>query len=203
MTSALTPDQVRDHLNQIAALTAQLQAHMDALASDMPSASPTAVPCPTKADAVAIYVDGASQYSGGGWGVVVYIHGEVAIERGGYEEETTNNRMELQAAIEACKLITELGLHELGEKVPVYSDSQYVVKGITLWIQGWKRNGWRSSSGDVKNPDLWQELDALNLPVIKWQWVKGHNGNRGNERADTIAQGFACGKPVPLVNNLG
>jgi len=147
-----------------------------------------------------VYVDGANQYTGGGWAVVLYMDEDSTIERGGKVDDTTNNRMELQAAIEACKLLTELGLDQFSRKINLYTDSQYVQKGITEWIHGWKRSDWRNDT--IKNQDLWIELDALNLPVIDWKWVKGHSGVEGNERADMIAEGFASNKPVPLQNVL-
>lgn len=101
----------------------------------------------------------------------------------GGEAHTTNNRMELMAAIK--------GLESLKRscKVDLYTDSQYVRKGITEWIHGWKRNGWKTASKqDVKNRDLWQRLDELmQIHQVEWHWVRGHSGNVGNERADLLA----------------
>lgn len=101
----------------------------------------------------------------------------------GGEAHTTNNRMELMAAIR--------GLESLKRscKVDLYTDSQYVRKGITEWIHGWKRNGWKTASKqDVKNRDLWQRLDELmQAHQVEWHWVRGHSGNVGNERADLLA----------------
>lgn len=101
----------------------------------------------------------------------------------GGEAHTTNNRMELMAAIR--------GLESLKRscKVDLYTDSQYVRKGITEWIHGWKRNGWKTASKkDVKNRDLWQRLDELmQIHQVEWHWVRGHSGNVGNERADLLA----------------
>ncbi|EKQ70364.1 ribonuclease HI [Leptolyngbyaceae cyanobacterium JSC-12] len=149
-----------------------------------------------------IYIDGACQSTEGGWGVVVYLDEGVTLERGGYVADTTCNRMELQAAIEAVRLLQQLNL-ELDYKVPVYTDSQYVQKGITIWINNWKRNGWQGSSGEVKNVSLWVELDTLNKEVlVDWRWVKGHIGVQGNERADFIATAFAAQKQITLHNSF-
>lgn len=101
----------------------------------------------------------------------------------GGEPDTTNNRMELMAAIQ--------GLESLNRQIPVtiYTDSKYVLDGITKWIKGWKINGWRTAAKKpVKNDDLWRRLDeALAGHEVDWQWVKGHAGNEGNERADDLA----------------
>ena len=134
-----------------------------------------------------IYTDGACSGNPGpgGWGVVIYRDGETEELCGG-EAETTNNRMELQAAIEALRA-TE------GD-VRLFTDSQYVKNGVTQWIDGWKRNGWKTSARKpVKNQDLWRALDeATQGRGIDWRWVKGHAGDPGNERADALArQGLA------------
>jgi len=101
----------------------------------------------------------------------------------GGEPETTNNRMELMAAIAALSALREPC------QVKLTTDSQYVRKGITEWLTGWKRNGWRTAAkAPVKNADLWQRLDALNqLHQVEWRWVKGHSGHRENEIADALA----------------
>lgn len=105
------------------------------------------------------------------------------VELCGGEALTTNNRMEMMAVIKGLQAVSE------GSAVLIYLDSEYVRKGITEWISGWKRKGWRTSTGQpVKNSDLWRELDALvTTRQVTWQWVKGHAGNPGNERADALA----------------
>jgi len=134
-----------------------------------------------------IYTDGACSGNPGpgGWGV--YIAGADERELFGGEPETTNNRMEMQAVIEALKA-TE-------GPVILYTDSQYVKNGVTTWIHGWKRNGWKTASRKpVKNKDLWIEIDDLtSAREIDWRWIKGHAGHDGNERADELARrGAAC-----------
>lgn len=135
---------------------------------------------------VIIYTDGACKGNPGpgGWGVVL-ISGPHRKELFGGERETTNNRMELLAVIEALRALKRPC------DVRLYLDSQYVKKGITEWIAGWKTKGWRTASGQaVKNVDLWQQLDALVYDSghrIDWRWVKGHAGDEGNERADALA----------------
>lgn len=133
---------------------------------------------------VIIYADGACKGNPGpgGWGAWIQ-YGAASKELFGGELDTTNNRMELTAVIEA--------LRSLKRPCPVkiYTDSVYVQKGMTEWLQGWKTRGWRTSDKkSVKNDDLWKQLDALTQPHhIEWIWVKGHAGNAGNERADALA----------------
>ena len=133
---------------------------------------------------VEIYTDGACRGNPGpgGWGVILRL-GERERELWGGERQTTNNRMELTAAIR--------GLEALKRPVSatVHTDSQYVLKGISEWIHGWKRNGWKTSDKKpVKNADLWQALDALaGQHAVTWVWVKGHAGHPENERADSLA----------------
>ena len=117
----------------------------------------------------------------GGWGVLI-IDGDNRIEAYGGEAATTNNRMELTAAIEA--------LRATAGAIRLYTDSQYVKNGITVWINGWKRNGWRTADRKpVKNQDLWVTLDeAIKGRRIDWRWVRGHNGHPENERADALAR---------------
>ncbi len=117
----------------------------------------------------------------GGWGVLI-IDGENRTEIYGGESATTNNRMELTAAIEA--------LGATKGPLRLYTDSQYVKNGITDWIRGWKRNGWRTADKKpVKNQDLWVTLDGATASrAIEWRWVKGHNGHPENERADALAR---------------
>ena len=134
---------------------------------------------------VIIYTDGACSGNPGpgGWGAIL-VHGETRRELSGGESETTNNRMELQAAIEALNALKRPC------KVAVYTDSVYVRDGITKWIKGWQRNGWRTAAKKpVKNAELWQALQAALQPHdIDWHWVKGHAGHPENERADELAR---------------
>ncbi len=139
---------------------------------------------------ITIFTDGACSGNPGpgGWGAIL-IYGEHRKELLGGEKETTNNRMELTAAIEALKALKHDGC-----AVDLYTDSTYVKQGITEWIHGWKKRGWKNSQKKaVKNADLWQELDAnTQKHNISWHWVKGHAGHPENERADELArQGIA------------
>ena len=133
---------------------------------------------------VHIYADGGCRGNPGtgGWGVLLQA-GASEKELWGGEANTTNNRMELTAVIRALEALKR------PTKIHVHTDSQYVQKGISEWIHNWKRNGWRTADKKpVKNADLWQVLDALTKQhEIKWLWVKGHAGNPGNERADSLA----------------
>ena len=133
---------------------------------------------------VDIYTDGACKGNPGpgGWGALL-VYGGKEKELFGGEKETTNNRMELLAVIRALEALTRPC------QVRLHTDSQYVQKGISEWIHGWKRNGWRTSSKQpVKNADLWQRLDELAAGhAVEWRWVKGHAGHDGNERADQLA----------------
>ena len=136
--------------------------------------------------ALVIYTDGACSGNPGpgGWGVVMY-HGKRTKELSGGHPATTNNRMEMQAVIEALRAIKP----GFGGKTVLFSDSTYVLKGLQEWLPGWKKRGWKTAAKKpVKNADLWKELDALNQErSIDWRWVKGHAGDVGNERADTLA----------------
>ena len=133
---------------------------------------------------VTIYTDGACKGNpgAGGWGVLM-IAGVNRRELCGGESATTNNRMELTAAIEALRALKR------PTRVRLFTDSKYVMQGIETWIHGWKKNGWRTSDKKpVKNMDLWQALDALAAQQqIEWRWVKGHSGDPGNERADALS----------------
>ncbi len=137
-------------------------------------------------NAIDIYTDGACKGNPGpgGWGVLLK-SGDTVKELFGGENPTTNNRMEMQAVIEA------LGALKRPCAVTLHVDSQYVLKGITEWLPGWKARGWRTAAKQpVKNVDLWQKLDALVAGgghKIEWRWVRGHNGDPGNERADELA----------------
>lgn len=133
---------------------------------------------------VIVYTDGGCRGNPGpgGWGAVLQ-WGAHEKELYGSEPETTNNRMELLAAISALEALKR------PLSVELYTDSQYVRKGITEWIHNWKRNGWKTASKQpVKNQDLWQRLDAaLSIHNVEWHWVKGHAGHPLNERADQLA----------------
>jgi ribonuclease HI len=150
---------------------------------------------------IEIYTDGAclkNPGGPGGWAYVMLKDGMV-YENGGYTEVTTNNKMELTAAIEALKAV-----NQYNQKAAVHTDSQYVKNGITTWIKSWKSRGWERKGDrggkEVKNLELWQELDELNSNLIEWHWVRGHAGNVHNNRADEIASGFARRKKVDLAN---
>ncbi len=137
-----------------------------------------------------MYVDGAclGNPGPGGWGVHAEINGKIK-EWSGAEADTTNNRMEMMAAISALEEIP------VGSTVTMYSDSQYVTKGISEWLPKWKKNSWKTANGTpVKNQDLWRRLDkAAHCHNVNWRWVRGHAGNPGNERADQLAN-EACGR---------
>ena len=145
-----------------------------------------------KSKGLVIYTDGACSGNPGpgGWGALMQF-GDAEKELYGGEEETTNNRMELTAAIKALEAIKP------GYKGPItlWTDSTYVMKGITEWIHNWKARGWKKSDKKpVVNADLWKELDAVNEQWdVTWRWVKGHAGEEGNERADALAR-----KGVPI-----
>ncbi|MDM7983793.1 MAG: ribonuclease HI [Maricaulis sp.] len=135
---------------------------------------------------ITIHTDGACSGNPGpgGWGAILEWNGHRKELHGG-ERDTTNNRMEMQAAIEALK-----ALKKPGRTVVLITDSVYLRDGITKWIHGWKKRGWKTADKKpVKNVDLWQELDALTREhTIEWRWVKGHAGDPGNERADELAR---------------
>ena len=134
---------------------------------------------------VDIYTDGACSGNPGpgGWGVLIEIDNE-NIELSGGDRETTNNRMELMAAIKALEEIDK------DYEITLYTDSNYVKDGITSWISNWKKNNWKTANKkDVKNKELWMRLDeAIKHKNISWVWVKGHAGNAGNEQADYLAR---------------
>lgn len=135
-------------------------------------------------DKVEIFTDGACKGNPGpgGWGAWL-IAGKHQKEMFGGEPNTTNNRMELKAVIEALSILKKPC------EVILHTDSQYVQKGISEWIHGWKVRGWKTASKEpVKNADLWQALDAAQARhKIEWRWVKGHAGHEGNEKADALA----------------
>lgn len=131
-----------------------------------------------------IYTDGACSVNPGkgGWGVYLKIDNE-EIQLSGAKDNTTNNRMELTAVIEALKYL------KCKSNINLFTDSKYVMQGIEEWIHNWKKNNWKTSKKEpVKNKELWIELDKLvSLHNIQWKWVKGHSGDYGNERADYLA----------------
>ena len=133
---------------------------------------------------VTIYTDGACKGNPGpgGWGAWL-VSGAHDKELWGGQPQTTNNRMELTAVIEALAALKSRS------SVDLHLDSEYVRQGITSWIHNWKRRGWRTADGKpVKNEDLWRRLDELaQAHAVRWHWVKGHNGHPGNERADALA----------------
>lgn len=133
---------------------------------------------------VTIYTDGACKGNPGpgGWGALL-IYGDTKKELFGGEPETTNNRMEILAAIESLKALKRRC------QVELYTDSTYLRKGVLEWMQNWKKNGWKTAAKKpVKNVDLWKELDEIiKNHDIQWHWVKGHSGDPGNEKADELA----------------
>ncbi len=137
---------------------------------------------------VEIFTDGACKGNPGpgGWGAVIR-YGKHEKEISGGEPDTTNNRMELRAVIEALKILIEPC------RITLYTDSKYVLDGMTKWIEGWQRNGWKNASKQpVRNADLWHDLiEAAARHEIAWEWVKGHSGHPENERADRLASDAA------------
>ena len=134
---------------------------------------------------ITIYTDGACSGNPGigGWGVVILESNKEDIFLNGGNDNTTNNRMELTAAIEALKYFENM------QSITLITDSKYVKDGIKSWIQNWKKNGWKTAAKKpVKNKELWIELDSLiKIHSISWDWVKGHSGHPENERADLLA----------------
>jgi len=151
-------------------------------------------------DKIIIYTDGAAKGNPGraGWGAVVLL-GDKVFEIGGSANHATNNQMELTAPIEALKYIS--ARQDLAESSSeIVSDSKYVILGITEWIFNWQKNNWRNAAKKpVVNRELWEELYALTQELKpKWTYVKGHNEDKYNDRADLIATSFAEGEPVEL-----
>lgn len=150
-------------------------------------------------DTIVIFTDGACSGNPGpgGWGAVLILPEGRVRELGGAERPTTNNRMEMAGALFALKAVADRP-----EPVKLYTDSGYLIQGITAWISGWKRKGWRTADGkDVLNRDLWEALDALAAARrgrLSWGHVKGHAGHELNERCDEIAVGYAQGRPETL-----
>jgi ribonuclease HI len=142
---------------------------------------------------IVIHTDGSclGNPGRGGWGAILQYNGHEKEISGG-EQNSTNNRMEMKAAIEALNSLKEPC------EVELFTDSNYVKQGVTEWMRMWKNNGWRNAERKpVKNADLWQEMDiAIQRHKISWHWVKGHNGHEMNERVDKLARKAAEAMPV-------
>lgn len=140
----------------------------------------------SKTGVVEIYTDGACSGNPGpgGWGAILRYNGHEKELSGGVAAETTNNRMEMQAVIEGLRALKRRS------RVKLYTDSQYVKQGIEDWLEGWKAKGWKTASKKpVKNQDLWMEIDSLiGQHDVTFHWVRGHDGNPENERADALAR---------------
>ena len=149
---------------------------------------------------IIVFTDGAAKGNPGpgGWGAIVVTPDQHVTELGGGSPHTTNNKMELGGAIAA--------LQHVGNQpgpVAIYTDSTYVIQGITQWVWGWRKRGWKTSQGgDVLNRDLWEQLSSLvgarPSGDVQWHWVRGHVGTPGNERADEISVAFALQEPADL-----
>lgn len=135
----------------------------------------------------------------GGWGGLILFEDGNKLELGGSEANTTNNRMELTAAI---RTLEKLRNFKLKKNFKLRTDSKYVIEGYTSWIRNWKKNGWKSSSGKlVLNKDLWVKIDALRISGLSMEFVKGHSGDPSNERADLIATNFSKGIAMKLTSH--
>lgn len=148
---------------------------------------------------ITIYTDGSSRGNPGpgGWGAIIFYEDKV-VEIGGGEGHTTNNRMELTAAIKALEFVSNLNLET--SNLELLTDSEYVMKGMTEWIDGWQKRGWRTAGKKkVLNQDLWQELlNAAEGKEVEWKYVAGHSGHELNDRADEIATSFADKAEIAL-----
>jgi ribonuclease HI len=149
---------------------------------------------------IIVFTDGAAKGNPGpgGWGAIVLTPDQHVTELGGGSPHTTNNRMELSGAIAALQHVSN---HP--GRVAIYTDSTYVIQGITQWVWGWRRRGWKTAQGgDVLNRDLWDQLSSLTGARARgdlvWHWVRGHVGTPGNERADEISVAFALQQPTDL-----
>jgi ribonuclease HI len=151
-----------------------------------------------KKDEIQIYTDGAAKGNPGpaGWGAII-LSGKNIFEIGGRVRHATNNQMELTAPIEALKYIKK---HKFTQSIEIFSDSKYVILGITEWIFNWQKNNWRNAAKKpVLNRESWEELyDLAKELKPKWTYVKGHNEDKWNDRADEIATSFAEDEPVEL-----
>ncbi len=154
---------------------------------------------------IRIFTDGSSRGNPGpgGWGAIILSETDVT-ELGGGEEDATNNRMELSAAISALEYVRAEGMARAGERMKLFSDSKYVIMGMTEWINGWRSKGWKTAGKKaVLNRDLWERLvDAARGLSIEWKYVAGHAGHHGNERCDEIATLFADKKQVILYSGV-
>lgn len=156
-----------------------------------------------KKDKITIYTDGAARGNPGraGWGAVIMFHHDKlkVIEIGGRTKHATNNQMELTSAIEGLKYLKKK-MSKIPFDIEIFADSKYVILGATEWIHGWIKNNWRNSAKKpVLNQELWEELHTLTEEFKpKWHYVKGHNGDKWNDRADEIATSFADNEPVKL-----
>ncbi len=151
-------------------------------------------------DRILAFTDGAAKGNPGpgGWGAIIVTPDGTVTELGGGSPHTTNNKMELSGAIAALEQTADLP-----GPLTIYTDSTYLIHGITQWVWGWRRNGWRTAAGgEVINRELWERLFALvsarGSRGVEWRWVRGHVGTAGNERCDEIAVAFAQQQPPPL-----
>ncbi len=147
----------------------------------------------TKSIAIEAASDGACSGNPGpgGWGGLIVFDDKSELEIGGAEKNTTNNRMELTAAI---KTLEKLKNFQLKENFKLKTDSKYVIEGYTKWIINWKKNGWKTSTGkSVQNLDLWQKIDQLRINGVEMEYVKGHSGDKQNDRVDLIATNYSKG----------
>ena len=149
---------------------------------------------------IIVFTDGAAKGNPGpgGWGAIVLTPEQHVTELGGGSPHTTNNKMELGGAIAALRHVADRA-----EAVAIYTDSTYLIQGITQWVWGWRKRGWKTAQGtEVLNRDLWEELSALTgaraRGSIDWRWVRGHVGTPGNERCDEIAVAFAAQRAAEL-----
>ena len=132
----------------------------------------------------------------GGWGALIRFQDGSEVEFGGFNPETTNNRMELKAALFVLEELKKFKLHP---SLTLRSDSKYLIDGMEKWMLNWKKKGWKTSSGKpVLNQDLWKALDDPQLPKIKLEYVKGHSGDLDNDRVDAIAVAFSKGRKIQL-----
>jgi ribonuclease HI len=149
------------------------------------------------------FTDGASSGNPGpgGWGALIFLDENSVIELGGGESLTTNNKMEMQAAIEVLQYLSENHPDSCSASVEIHTDSQYLIKGITSWVKGWKRNGWKTQAQrEVLNRNYWEELDQLasKFSRLKWEKIAAHAGLPGNERADEIAVAYSQRRAISL-----
>ena len=148
--------------------------------------------------AIAAAPDGACSGNPGpgGWAALIRFQDGSEIEFGGFSSKTTNNRMELQAALFVLEKLKKIKCHP---SLTIKTDSKYLIDGIEKWMSNWKKKGWKTSSGKpVLNQDLWKALDHPEKPKIKLQYVKGHSGEIDNDRVDAIAVAFSKGKKIQL-----